>query len=85
MLKLGECTKRIFCKDCTNARCQFSGQRYADCPYWICIDDVGDCNECRMLDKYYETKTQASGKANEMGVVSLFSLMNCERRKYEIN
>ena len=54
MLKIGKCTRTNFCKDCTDPKCHHAGYRYADCPRWECIDDVGDCDQCRWLDKWYE-------------------------------
>lgn len=57
MLKMSECTRKIPCVDCDNARCIFQGKKESDCPKYHCDrPDIlkYDCEHCPFIDGFIE-------------------------------
>ena len=46
------CEKNCFCKDCTDEKCLYAGDKMADCPKWVC-DKNRDCDNCTFLKGFY--------------------------------
>jgi hypothetical protein len=52
-LKITQCTKNNFCKDCTDEECLHAGKIHADCPKTQCIEQC-TCEECDFIKEYYK-------------------------------
>ena len=47
-----QCERNCFCKDCTDEKCIYAGDKMADCPKWVC-DENRDCDNCTFLKGFY--------------------------------
>lgn len=53
-----ECSKTIWCSDCTDKDCWSAGSYSADCPLDVCINSKpDDCKNCNWLKQYKVYKT----------------------------
>ena len=64
MIKIKECTRKNWCKDCYDKECTRAGEKEADCPKWVCDRD-GDCDRCSFLKSLYTEETNNRDPQNK--------------------
>lgn len=60
---MGECTRNIFCVDCTDEECFFHGKMLSDCPKYECDREdefYEDCESCAFLKEFYKEMGRTS-------------------------
>lgn len=60
MIKITDCTRKTTCYDCDNEQCIYYGDLTADCPKWVCDNNL-DCENCEFIDWFIEEERRRYG------------------------